>query len=235
MRRIFEWLKKRFGTFDLLPEYFTAAGSQMQNILWGALLPFLAWGIWFVLGNPPLWVNATAVGLALFVAGYHVWRADHVRLERKLEIARLTRFELEVPEQGKVLWYGLEVLNTSEALTIESVSVQLEHIQPAPSNVDWWPIPLHLKHDNPPDLKTAYKTHFNLNPRESRHVDFVAASAAARTFAFGTAVRNIHHRVPSDGGRYRIQVSVRARDTPEILKWFEVWMDDRGILQCEME
>jgi hypothetical protein len=85
MRRIFTWLNKRFRTFDLLPEYFTAAGSQMQDILWGALLPFLAWGIWFVLGNPPMWVNATAIGLALFMAGYYVWRADHVRLLPQLK------------------------------------------------------------------------------------------------------------------------------------------------------
>jgi len=33
MRHIFKWLNKRFGTFDLLPEYFTAAASQMQILL----------------------------------------------------------------------------------------------------------------------------------------------------------------------------------------------------------
>jgi len=72
-----------------LPEYFTAAASQMQNILWGALLPFVAWGIWFIVSNPPMWINATAIGLALFLAGYYVWRADHVRLLPKFEVSEV--------------------------------------------------------------------------------------------------------------------------------------------------
>jgi hypothetical protein len=80
MRRIFKWLNKRFGTLDLLPEYFTAAGRRMQDVLWGALLPFVVWGIWFIVSTPPTWVNVTAVGIALFLAGYYVWRADHGRL-----------------------------------------------------------------------------------------------------------------------------------------------------------
>jgi hypothetical protein len=86
MQRFIKWLNKRFGTFDLLPEYFTAAAGAMQNILWGALLPFLAWGIWFIVGTPPMWINATAIGVALFLAGYYVWRADHVRLQQSIEI-----------------------------------------------------------------------------------------------------------------------------------------------------
>jgi hypothetical protein len=75
-----QWLKRRFATFDWLPEYFTSAARTMQDILWGALLPFVAWGIWFIVSNPPTWVNATAIGTALFLAGYYVWRADHIRL-----------------------------------------------------------------------------------------------------------------------------------------------------------
>jgi hypothetical protein len=80
------WLKRRFATLDWLPEYFTAAAKTMQDILWGALLPFVAWGIWFIVSNPPTWVNATAIGTALFLAGYYVWRADHVRLIPRFEV-----------------------------------------------------------------------------------------------------------------------------------------------------
>ena len=59
----------------------------MQNVLWGALLPFLVWGIWFIVSSPPLWINITAVGLALFLAGYYVWRADHIQLIPGVRIA----------------------------------------------------------------------------------------------------------------------------------------------------
>jgi hypothetical protein len=86
MSRLLAWIYKRFGTFDLLPQYFMAAGQQIQNVLWGALLPFLIWGIWFIVSNPPAWVNVTAVGVALFLAGYFVWKADHVRLIPKLGV-----------------------------------------------------------------------------------------------------------------------------------------------------
>jgi len=93
MRRFFKWLSRRFGTFDLLPEYFTAAGRRMQDILWGALLPFLAWGIWFIVSTPPIWINVTAVGFALFMAGYYVWRADHVRIIPKMRLQDVINLE----------------------------------------------------------------------------------------------------------------------------------------------
>ncbi|MGB6715479.1 MAG: hypothetical protein WBE47_00865 [Candidatus Acidiferrales bacterium] len=109
MSRISRWFNRQFGTFDLLPQYFAAAAGAMQDVLWGALLPFVAWGIWFIVSNPPTWVNVTAVGIALFLAGYYVWRADHVRLMPKLglnapvivdtttNVAQLSRRFVQIP------------------------------------------------------------------------------------------------------------------------------------------
>jgi hypothetical protein len=237
MHRFIRWLNKRFGTFDLLPEYFTAAASQMQNILWGALLPFVAWGIWFVLGNPPMWVNATAIGLALFLAGYYVWRADHIRLEPKVEIAQVVSDEWiagGVPEalRRAILWY-FPVTNKSDGTTITGVNVQLNQIEPAVDNLDWLPVHLHIKHDNPIRAEDLIRT-FDLSPGDTKNVDFVAGLVGDNHFEIRHILPNhINHSVNS--GRYRIQVMVTAQNFAPLFKWFEVWIDNNGVLQCRVE
>ncbi|HZZ14607.1 MAG TPA: hypothetical protein VFE08_01455 [Candidatus Sulfotelmatobacter sp.] len=82
MGKLLRWLK----TFNLFREYLREAGAHWQEVLGGASLPFLIWGIWFIVANPPVWINWSAVLLALLIAGYFVWRADHVRLMPKFEV-----------------------------------------------------------------------------------------------------------------------------------------------------
>jgi hypothetical protein len=86
MRNPFRWFATRFRELDLLPEYFSAAATRWQELLWGGSVVAVIWGLYFILGNPPSWVNWLAVLLGLFVAGYYVWRADHTRLMPKFEI-----------------------------------------------------------------------------------------------------------------------------------------------------
>jgi hypothetical protein len=83
---LFRLLRERFRTFDLLPQYFTAAAERFQDILWGAGLPAIVWLIWSMVGTPPRWVNWVVVLCVLFTSGYYVWRADHVRLLPKFDI-----------------------------------------------------------------------------------------------------------------------------------------------------
>jgi hypothetical protein len=54
----------------------------------GAGVLAVGWGLWFIVGTPPTWVNWLAVFIALFLAGYYVWRADHLRFIPRLEISR---------------------------------------------------------------------------------------------------------------------------------------------------
>jgi hypothetical protein len=75
--RLLRSFKRRFQTFDLLPEYFTAAGQRAIDILWGVALPFLIWTVYSLFKTPPAWINWTVILTAAFVAGYYVWRADH--------------------------------------------------------------------------------------------------------------------------------------------------------------
>lgn len=230
-RQISHWFKRRFQTFDLLPQYFTAAASQMQNILWGALLPFLAWGIWFIVSNPPTWVNVTAVGVALFMAGYYVWRADHVRLEQKIEVTEVRKHTWD--RQGHLgVQYYFCIVNKSEALTIHGVRVQLQGIIPEIENRDWFPIPLHLQHDNPPSGVLAQT--FDLNPREPKNVDLLTGVNGARYFNISHIVQGLNAAVQITG-RHRLQIMITGADIPILFKWFAVWMDEGGVLRCELE
>jgi hypothetical protein len=237
MRSFVRWLNKRFSTFDLLPEYFTSAANQMQNILWGALLPFLAWGIWFIVSTPPTWINVCAIGLALFMAGYYVWRAHHLRLIPQLTIDQLVRDTWDVPglvpeaQREATLWY-FHVQNTSEGITVTGVNVELNEIIPALDNLDWLPVHLHIKHDNPIRPQDAI-LRFYLNPVGMKNVDFVSAITGDDHFYINHVLPEpINHNVPN--GEYRIQVKVTANNLAPVFKWFKVWSDNGG-LQCKME
>jgi hypothetical protein len=237
MRRIFTWLNKRFGTFDLLPEYFTAAASQMQNILWGALLPFVAWGIWFIVGSPPLWVNATAIGVALFLAGYYVWRADHVRLQAAFAITQVLPQMWTEPGTGRhAMSYYFEVTNRSETTSIQEVKVKLIEIEPTIENIEWLPVDLRHRHDQSFD---GEKT-FNLNPGERKLIDFVSAldciSALDKNsrFIVWHTVTGVNREVVGRERR-RLRVSITGKDVAALLVWFDVYFDLEGCFVCEMD
>jgi hypothetical protein len=89
MAGLFRWLKTRFETFDLLPDYFGAVVKNWHDILWGASVFAVAFLIWWFLGNPPTWIIGVYLVGAMFIAGYYAWRSDHLRLIPKLEIAQI--------------------------------------------------------------------------------------------------------------------------------------------------
>jgi hypothetical protein len=231
MRQFFNWLNKRFGTFDPLPQYFTAAGQQIQNVLWGALLPFLAWGIWFIVGTPPAWINLTVVFLAVFVAGYYVWRADHLRLEKAFEI-KAVRFQTWRDDaSGRYAFaYYLEIVNKSETTSIEEAEAQLEKIEPLVENFDWLPVHLRHKHDHSPHGEKL----FTLHPGKIKHIDFVSAFEKDDSFTVLHIVGGVTNEVPAKE-RHRLRVILTGKDVPALSRWFEVCIDQDGFLQCDME
>jgi|SRR5215469_2486478 len=72
-------------------KYFSLVFLQWQSLLWGASLLAVLWGLWFIVGAPPTWVNWVVVLCALFIAGYYVWREDHVRLLPQFEASKFCR------------------------------------------------------------------------------------------------------------------------------------------------
>jgi hypothetical protein len=131
MQHFIRWIGRRFKTFDLLPEYFTAATQQMQNILWGALLPFVAWGIWFVVSNPPMWIKH--YGRRRGVVSRWILRmaCGSCALRSEIDIALICSREWTILQgiagaghHAKA--YYLEVVNRSEGLTIERCQCSVE-------------------------------------------------------------------------------------------------------------
>lgn len=93
---------KRFREEHLVFQYFTLVFTHWQAVLWGPSVLAVFWGMHFIVGTatPPEWVNWTAVVIALFVAGYYTWRADHVRLMPRLEVTDYVVQEVPTNQMG---------------------------------------------------------------------------------------------------------------------------------------
>jgi hypothetical protein len=152
---------------------------------------------------------------------------------QNISITRLRDQKDKVGGRDWVMYY-FEVVNKSEALTIEWVHAQLEEMIPEVKNLDWLPVPLQQKHDNSL-LGNARKTDFNLNPSEHKHIDLVSAFYGDDHFTVHHIVgAGVNQTVPL-AGRHRLRIRTTAKDMPALDKWFVVWMNDDGVLQCEME
>jgi hypothetical protein len=51
---------------------------------------------------------------------------------------------------------------------------------------------------------------------------------------FALSVSGVDLRVPITS-RCRFRVMVNAENVPVLFKWFAVWMDESGVLRCELE
>src|ERR1035437_10308079 len=124
MRQFRTWLMKQLEKLLLMPDYFRALAKEWLNILFGETLVGIGFLIWWALGAPTNHALVAVFVIAMFVAGYYAWRADHLRLGKRLEIAHL-RINPWVAAQGtpnaghraKTYYFG--VANRSEGTTIE--------------------------------------------------------------------------------------------------------------------
>ena len=91
---------KRFRKEHLLFQYFTLVFTRWQAVLWGGSVLAVAFGWHFVTADWPYPVKVTACVVALFFAGYYVWRADHIRLIPKLEVVAKAHLQETPVEQG---------------------------------------------------------------------------------------------------------------------------------------
>ncbi len=243
------WLIGRFKTIDYLWDYIEAALGQFGDVFWGVVvggafgvviaLAFMTLAIVSQFQTPASLVNWLAILCATILAGYYVWRADHIRLEKKIEIIYLRTNEWTVaagqPDAGhhaKSYYFG--VFNKSEGVTIEGVNVQLNHIQPLAENLGWLPIHLHLQHDNPSNPENQIRS-FTLNPNAVRNVDFVSALEGNTIFSVLHVVSHANHTIHFDTDGHRLEVMITASNMPALFVWFRVWRDEAGILMCEME
>jgi len=72
------WVAARSRTFDLFGDYIKAVYKRWNDYFWNALIiaPIV---LWWMLGNPPVWLVVSAFVWALLVAGYFAWREEHLK------------------------------------------------------------------------------------------------------------------------------------------------------------
>ena len=240
IRTVRTWLKEQVDKLLLLPAYFRALAKEWLNILFGETLVGIVFLVWWSLGAPTNHALIVVFVSAMFVAGYYAWRADHLRLKATIEITRVVPREWMHTHDATVSAgqpaksYYLEVVNRSAAFTIEGVSVQLSRIEPDAPNWDFLPISLHLQHDNPKNPEDQVRS-FSLNPGEPRNIDFVSALEGDNRFSVVHVVAWVNNQIPFDTEGNRLQVRITAKDMPSLLRWFKVWRDNSGFLQCQIE
>jgi|HubBroStandDraft_6_1064221.scaffolds.fasta_scaffold64116_4 hypothetical protein len=232
-KRSRQWVKRRFKELDFLEQYFPLLFTRWQAAIWGGSVLAVAFGWRFITSDWPYPVKLTACVVALFFAGYYVWRADHLRLQQKMSIPRVLSQSWPIDNANLATLFYLEIVNTSEGLTIYDVHVQLEEIVPRVLGIDWLPVALVHKHDNPIRAQD-YKLSFDLHPGEPKHIDFIAGVVGGDHFDIYHVVRDADRRIPSTT-RHRLRVMVTARDMPALFVWFSVWMDENGTPKCQIE
>jgi hypothetical protein len=83
MRKLRAWLSSRFLS---LLDYFHAIAKQWMNILFGETVVGVVFLLWWALFNPKNPPLILVFVVAMFVAGYYAWLADHSRLVPKFEV-----------------------------------------------------------------------------------------------------------------------------------------------------
>ncbi len=103
MHQIPTWLKARIATFTLLPDYGKATAKQWMNILFGETVVGTIFLIWWALTNPRNPPLILIFVVAVIVAGYFVWRADHIRLIPKLAVQSTRLESTRVREDDRIV------------------------------------------------------------------------------------------------------------------------------------
>lgn len=232
MRQFRTWLSAQLEKLRLLPNYFRALAKEWLNILFGETLVGIGFLIWWALGAPTNHALIAVFVIAMFVAGYYAWRAGYMRLQQRIEVTRIRKHSWTHRDGGEATQYYFEIVNKSEAVTIHGVRVQLQRIIPDIENRDWLPIPLHLQHDNPVSGESTKS--FDLHPSEPRNIDLFSNVTGNNVAHIAHIISGVDLRVPVNG-RCNLKVMVNAEDVPVTFVSFAVWMNETGLLQCEIE
>ena len=231
---------QQFEKLALMPEFFRALAKEWYNVIFGETLVGVTFLLWWALLSPSNAQLIVVFIFALFFAAYYSWRTVRIRLDPKLTISRLriqewqALLEAGVPGAGQpARAFYFEVVNLSEATTIEDVSVQLSTILPEVPNLNWLPVYLHLKHDSPA-AATTYVHTFDLHPHEPRNVDLVSSIEGDNGFTILHTVDTANKFAFYDTEGQELEVIITAKDMPILRQWFRVWRDDTGLLQCQM-
>ena len=80
------WVKRRFKEWDFMEDYFPLLFTRWQAAIWGGSVLAVAFSWHFITSDWPPYVKLATCVVALFFAGYYVWRTDHIRLLPKFTV-----------------------------------------------------------------------------------------------------------------------------------------------------
>src|SRR5438105_335018 len=87
--------------WNLIRDYWRAVREHAWELFWGGGVPGIVFTTYTLYYAPARPYIPWAVAWAILVAGYYIWRADHVRLQKKLSIGKVSIQEWTIA-QGSV-------------------------------------------------------------------------------------------------------------------------------------
>jgi hypothetical protein len=151
------------------------------------------------------------------------------RLSPKLKIRNLVRRKFPDERDPRGVEYYFEVFNQSEGTSLDNVCARLTSL--SPDVLQYLPVPLHIKHDNP-SIGQSFATQFSLAPLQGKHVDLLTGPIpnARRPILIEHTVVGV--KAPIELRRFRMTVEATGKDTQPDKAYFEAWIDQTGSLKC---
>jgi hypothetical protein len=211
--------------------YLWSVAKEFKALLGGSSIVVVAAGLyehytqstlhWIIY----LWIVLLCGFIALFMSGVRSYR----RLQPRLYINAVPILQ-EWQTVGHIPCRTMffEIRNLSEATTVENVSVDLFRISPEVTRMNWLPVRLHVKHDNPM-AGGQYVDHFSLNPKETKHIDLASlAESVLGNLVNGIKVEHVvngaNQHIPV--ANYDFTVVASGKDTPAITTVFKIRVKD---------
>jgi hypothetical protein len=223
------WLKARLETFILLPDYGKAIAQQWMNILFGETVVGVVFLIWWVIANPKNPPLILIFVVAMFVAGYYVWRADHIRLMPKFEVRTWCIFHTPSldPETREVhginMWVQLQPRCLTQA-SIEECQPHLRRVQKWMPSANTW---ADTKLDQPVLLRWANNVSdgppspMTLHPGLERRFNIFSINSERKAispdiFPIFIFMEDVFVPQKDELPGFRFDIKVIARDCPDV-------------------
>jgi hypothetical protein len=180
----------------------------------------------------PKWgLHAWVIGLlvitvfAILEGSYKYSTTLEERLRPKLTIPKRIHKQPWTDVRGKCVSYYIDVVNESQGTTIDGIEVCLTDIDPP--EIEWLPVPLHIKHDN----SEPHKKEFSLNPLGKKQIDVLSSVQGAGDIRIESTIGGTGVTVPA--GRYTMTIMATGRDVKPTEAMFDVWVDHTGYLRAK--
>jgi len=118
------WVRRRFKELDLIEEYFPRLFTRWQAAIWGGSVLAVAFSWHFITSDWPPYVKLSVCVVALFFAGYYVWRVDHVRLIPKFAVTSFTTERVDTFDKSTHLKNGTSVYFQLEPKCLTEANVE---------------------------------------------------------------------------------------------------------------